>query len=118
LAETCDATGEDLEYLADQIKNSGKVAQTTAKAYVEMAKDQARFDKAVESSIKNYDDWLEELQAGQETGVVAAETIGEIREAYGDLLDLDGSDLSSSFLKSTENLQLMREALEGNEEAY
>ena len=118
LAETCDSTGEDLEYLADQIKNSGKVAKTTAKAYVEMAKDQARFDKAVESSIKSYDDWLEELQIGEKTGVVAAKTISEIREAYGNLLDLDGSNLSSSFLKSAENLQLMREAMEGNEEAY
>lgn len=118
LGEACDVAAEDIENYADALKDSGKFANASSKALVEMAKDQARFDRAVESSIKNYDNWLEELQIGEKTGVVAASTMKELRSAYGDLLDIDGENFSSSFLKSAENLELMRQALEGSEEAY
>ena len=118
LGEACDVAAEDIENYADALKDSGKFANASSKALVEIAKDQARFDRAVESSIKNYDNWLEELQIGEKTGVVAASTMKELRSAYGDLLDIDGENFSSSFLKSAENLELMRQALEGSEEAY
>lgn len=118
LGEACDVAAEDIENYADALKDSGKFANASSKALVEMAKDQARFDRAVESSIKNYDNWLEELKIGEKTGVVAASTMKELRSAYGDLLDIDGENFSSSFLKSAENLELMRQALEGSEEAY
>jgi hypothetical protein len=41
-----------------------------------------------------------------------------MREAYGNLLDIDGSSLSEEFLTSSENLELMEKALDGNEDAY
>jgi hypothetical protein len=39
-------------------------------------------------------------------------------EAYGDLLDIDGDLLPSSFLNDAENLELMEQALKGDEKAY
>lgn len=42
----------------------------------------------------------------------------ELGDTYGDLLDVDGDSLSDSFKASTENLELMKEAMNGNEEAY
>ena len=44
--------------------------------------------------------------------------MNEMKDAYGDLLDIDGGSLSDQFLKNTENLELMKQATEGNEEAY
>lgn len=44
--------------------------------------------------------------------------MAELKEAYGNLLDINGSSLSATFLESTENLELMKEAINGNEEAY
>jgi len=41
-----------------------------------------------------------------------------LRDAYADLLDIDGSSLSSEFLQSAENLQLMKAAIDGNIESY
>lgn len=42
----------------------------------------------------------------------------ELSDTYGDLLDVDGDSLSDSFKASTENLELMEEAMNGSEEAY
>lgn len=41
-----------------------------------------------------------------------------MKDTYGDLLDVDGDELSADFLKDKDNLELMKQAIEGNEEAY
>jgi hypothetical protein len=41
-----------------------------------------------------------------------------MREAYGNVLDIDGSELSDDFLTNEKNLELMEEAIYGNEDAY
>ena len=47
-----------------------------------------------------------------------AEIIDDLRDAYADLLDLDGSSLSNDFLTNAENLDLMKAAIDGDIEAY
>ena len=118
LAEQYDMSADEIEAYAKQFKELMQYQNATSKALAEMAKDQLRFDDAVESSIKNYDDWLEELKMGEEGALVSADTLNELADAYGDLLDIDPSLFSSGFLRSTENIELMRQALEGDEEAY
>jgi hypothetical protein len=41
-----------------------------------------------------------------------------MRNAYSDLLDIDMDSLSDDFIKNEENLELMKQAAEGSEEAY
>ena len=118
LAEAYDLSAESIEAYAKQYKDLFKDQNVTSKALAEMAKDQLRFDKAVESSIKSYDDWTEALKMGAEGALIAADTLNEIADAYGNLLDIDPDILPSSFLKSAENLELMKQAMEGSEEAY
>lgn len=48
----------------------------------------------------------------------AAKAANQMTKAYGNLLDIDGSVLSSDFLQDAENLELMKKAIEGNEDAY
>jgi predicted transcriptional regulator len=48
----------------------------------------------------------------------AAKAGNELRETYADLMDIDGSALSASFVENAENLELMRQATEGVDGAY
>ena len=118
LAEEYDLSAEAIERYADELKDSGKYTKANSKALAEMAKDQLRFDRAVESAAEHMDDWKDALKTAAKTGHLAQDTAEEMADAYGDLLDIDGDLLPSSFLKDVENLELMEKALNGDEEAY
>ena len=118
LAKQYDLSAEAIERYAEELKDSGKYANASSKALVEMAKDQLRFDRAVENSRKNMKQWKQDLQIAAKTGHLASESAEQMAEAYGDLLDIDGNLLPSSFLKDVDNLKLMEQALKGDEEAY
>ena len=118
LAKQYDLSAEAIERYAEELKDSGKYADASSKALVEMAKDQLRFDRAVENSRKNMKQWKQDLQIAAKTGYLASESAEQMAETYGDLLDIDGDLLPSSFLKDAKNLELMEKALKGNEEAY
>ena len=118
LAKQYDLSAEAIERYAEELKDSGKYANASSKALAEMAKDQLRFDRAVENSRKNMKQWKQDLQIAAKTGHLASESAEQMAEAYGDLLDIDGDLLPSSFLKDVDNLKLMEQALKGDEEAY
>lgn len=118
LAEQTGLAAEDIEHYAKELKESGDYTDVASSELAEMAKDQLRYDKAVNSSIDNLEDWTNDLEVAAETGYLVSDTASELAEAYGDLLDINGDSLSESFLKSAENLQLMQDALNGSEEAY
>lgn len=103
-----DMAGESDE-LADSLAAEDDIAQ-------EISKDIARYDKAVADITDNYDDWMSALESGNLQDQV--EVMDDMRDAYGNLLDIDGDSLSAGFLKNTENLNLMKQAIEGNEDAY
>ena len=118
LAKEFDLSADEIESYAKQLKESGKYTKANDKALVEMAKDQLRFNRAVESAEDNMEDWQAALQKANKTGLVNSDTINELKDAYGDLLDIDGDLLSDSFAASADNLALMQRALEGDQEAY
>lgn len=103
--DNADAIDDLDDHLVDCRKESAKVAHAIL-----------RFDDAIQDVTKNYDDWSHALKKG--TMQDAAKAAAEMTDAYGDLLDIDGSQLSSDFLQDAENLDLMKEAINGNEEAY
>jgi hypothetical protein len=47
-----------------------------------------------------------------------SEVVEGLRDAYGDLLDMDASSLSDEFLTSKQNLEDMKLAIDGDTEAY
>ena len=118
LAKQYGLSAEAIERYAEELKDSGKYANASSKALAEMAKDQLRFDRAVENSRKNMKQWKQDLQIAAKTGHLASESAEQMAEAYGDLLDIDGDLLPSSFLKDVDNLKLMEQALKGDEAAY
>lgn len=102
------AANKDKEYSKD-LKNNGK-------ALAEQAKDLTRYDKAIKSVKTNWENWNKALKSNNLQDV--AEAVSEIREAYGDLLDLDGEQLSEDFAQDEDNLKLLQEAIKGSETAY
>jgi hypothetical protein len=77
-----------------------------------------RYDRAIVNTTEKIDGWIIALADLGDSQMLTAETASELADSYGDLLDIDGSLLSSSFLKDLNNLKLLKEAVEGNEESY
>lgn len=102
-------SGKAIDGLSDDVKKNGKEC-------IELAKDITRFDKAVESVTKNVKNWNKALSGDNLQDQATA--IAEMSSAYGDLLDLDGSQLSADFLTNADNLKLMEDAINGVDGAY
>lgn len=112
---------KDLEKLSDYLEQSADKIDGLADGldsadYDEVAESLLRYKDAVEEINENYDDWLDTLENGDIMD--QAETIDEMRDAMGDLLDLPYDSLSDDFVTNAENMDLMRRAAEGDEEAY
>ena len=109
LSETIQDIADESDELADSLTEDSRAAEDVAESIL-------RFDNAIEDVVKNYDNWIDALNSGsiQEQ----AEVIDDLRDAYADLLDLDGSSLSEDFLTNTKNLDLMKAAIDGDIEAY
>ena len=118
LGEEFNLSADSIERYAKEMKESRKYSQANDAELIELAKDQLRYDRAVKSAIDNLEDWKKALAEATKSGHLDAESAQEMAEAYGDMLDIDGSDLSNSFLKSAKNLGLMEDAMNGSEEAY
>lgn len=109
LTEVIHSTSEAFEGLNEYVEENGEVAQ-------EVAKDLLRYDKACEKVKDSSEEWMDALDSGNIQD--QAEAIKEMRDAYGNMLDIDGDSLSAEFLTNAENLRLMQEAANGSEEAY
>lgn len=118
MAKKYGLSADAIESYAKELKASGKYANVNGRELAEMAKDQQRYDRAVVSGQKNLQKWNKDLQLAKKTGHVAADTIAELADAYGDMLDLDPGEFSSEFLSSADNLKLFEQALNGSQEAY
>ena len=95
--------------LDDNLDQDTRAADDLAEAIL-------RFDDAITDVTDNYEDWLAALNSGSAQD--QAEVIDGLRDAYADLLDMDASALPDSFLKSAENLELMKAAIDGDVDAY
>lgn len=100
-------TIQDLADSSDELHDGLKSNARTAKALSEQI---LRFNDGLMDAAKNISTWKTQLESGALTSVTA------IRDAYSDMLNLDGESLSETFLRSTENLDLMNIALTGTEE--
>ena len=96
--------------LADSLATDIDTAQDVAQAIL-------RFDSAIGQVKDHYEEWLEALSSDSIEDQVQA--LDELENAYSDILDLPFDNvLSDSFLRSAENLNLLREAANGSEQAY
>ena len=110
------------EALSDAAKDSeifDEDLQTNKESAEDVAESLMRYDDAVKDVSESYDSWKTAIDNIDETGgILDPDTVNGLTDAYGDMFDMDASQLSDGFLKSAENLDLLKQAAEGSEEAY
>ena len=116
-----EALEEMTEYIAenaDEIDGLSKSYKNNTAASKKLAHEWLRFDAAAESVTENFEDWHDALKKGTKDIPRLTKTMKQLENTYGDMLNIDGSQLSEDFLSNAENLELMQEAANGSEEAY
>ena len=114
-----DVNAEQLKKLTKYLMNFAKTSKDinddlaeNAELAEECAHAILRYDNAVKTVTKNYEDWMDQLTNGniQEH----SRTLSELAEAYADLLNMNAEDFSPDFLSEVHNLELMKSAIDGN----
>lgn len=115
-AKEVDEFGDHLQKISKESEELSDQLEKDADAADEVAKEVKRYGKAVDSITDNYKDWNKALKGNDLDA--QAKAVKQMDKAYSDMLDLDYDSLSNDFLTNAENLELMRQAAEGSEEAY
>ena len=107
---------DHIQDVADETEELHNGLQTDRKGAEKLSEEILRFDDACQNVVKSYKNWTKALESGSIQDQVQA--MSEMREAYADLLDLDGGSLSEDFLSNTDNLNDMKAAIDGDTQAY
>ena len=119
LAKQYDLSSKEIEDYAKTLQENSEYEELSGEELAEMAKDQKRYDRALQNSTDHIEDWIDAINEANKKGKkLSKDTLGDLQDAYGDLLDIDGSQLSDSFLQNVENAELLQKAIGGEEEAY
>lgn len=118
-----DVKKQDLETLtdyfsdyADKINEVSDQLKDNAEASEDVAQGILRYDAALASVIEKQDEWQKQLKSGSLQEQIQAGN--ELRNVYSDLLDLPYESLSPDFTQSVSNLELLKQAANGSEQAY
>lgn len=113
----------DADVIATQtalIQDSTEALEDNANAAKQLAVNNTRMNKGMETLIENWEDWKEVLESGDKTSAEYAETITDLKDTVGDLVGLSedmSKSLSNAFFDSAENLALLEKAANADEEA-
>lgn len=126
-SENIDQQVTDNELDADTIAIQTELIQENTEALKDnenaakqLAVNNTRMNKGMETLIDNWEDWKEVLEDGDKTSTEYAETVADLRDTIGDLIGLsdDMSDnLSAAFFDSADNLALLERAANADEDA-
>lgn len=100
---------DNIAEISDELKDNAEASEDVAQAIL-------RYDAALASVIENQDKWQEQLKSGSIQEQVQASN--ELQNVYSDLLDLPFESLSPDFTRSIENLELLKQAANGSQQAY
>ena len=75
-----------------------------------------RYNIGLEKIINNYSDWNTKLSSNNLNEI--ATILPDIKDAYGDLFNINGAFISDNFALSTENLSLFYDVMMGVEGSY
>lgn len=115
-ADEVDKLGDKIQDLAESSDELADSLKNDAEAADEVAKELERYSKAAKQVKDNYKEWNKALKSNNVQK--QAEAVQDLDGAYSDLLDIDYNSLSTDFLSNAQNLDLMKKAAEGSEEAY
>ena len=115
--ETWENLTQHLADYADQIDGVSADLKDNAEAAGDVAEAVLRYDSALGKVKKNFDGWLESLSS--DSIADHAQIAEQLQNVYSDLLDLPFDNvLSDNFLQDVDNLNLLKQAANGSEQAY
>lgn len=115
--ETWEKLTQHLADYADQIDGVSADLKDNAEAAGDVAEAVLRYDSALGKVKKNFDGWLESLSS--DSIADHAQIAEQLQNVYSDLLDLPFDNvLSDNFLQNVDNLNLLKQAANGSEQAY
>ena len=107
--------GEQFQLTAKKSKLLDDALESNAKKAKDVAEEVQRYNSALSRVIKNYATWQNKLSGSTADKLSVAP---QIKDAMADTLGISESTLSNTFATTTQNLEDMRLALKGDEEAY
>jgi TP901 family phage tail tape measure protein len=105
----------DIKTQAELLQETEKLLKDNANAAKQLAVNNARMNKGLETLVDNWEDWSKVLKANDKTTTEYAETINDLRDVLADLSGLtkdQASTLSDSFIQG--NLDLIEKAAGGD----
>ena len=108
LAEQYQLMAEKSELLDKALKNNAKNAKDVAAAIL-------RYQAAIDKTANSYSSWIDILNNGSTAEKI--KIMPDLKDAFGDMLDIDGLGLSNTFATTSSNLELMKVALEDTGQA-
>lgn len=110
--EAISDAAKDSEVFHESLKDNEEAAEDVAESLM-------RCDDAVKDITGSYEEWKTAIENIEDSnGVLDPEVLNELTDAYGDMFDMDASQLSDEFLTNAENLELLKQAANGSAEAY
>ena len=107
--------GEQFQLTAKKSKLLDDALESNAKKAKNLAEEYQRYNSALSRVIKNYATWQNKLSGSTADKLSVAP---QIKDAMADTLGISENTLSDTFVTTTQNLEDMRLALEGDEKAY
>lgn len=107
-------------YLMDIAETTDQIDDGLAKngrAAAQLAERFSRLNNGVKDLNDHFANWKKTLEETDKTTPDYIEGLRIMQDAMGDLLDIDGKQLSDAFYTSAENLELMEKAATGDAEA-
>ena len=108
LAEQYQLMAGKSELLDKALKNNAKNAKDVAAAIL-------RYQAAIDKTADSYSSWIDILNNGSTAEKI--KIMPDLKDAFGDMLDIDGLGLSNTFATTSSNLELMKVALEDTGQA-
>ena len=108
---------EDLKILEQYKEHLQKTYEIDEKMAERVAVANMNFNKGLEDIIENYEDYYNSLTKSEKGTEDYATALNAVKKDFSQILDLNLEDISDEFATSEENLNLMKEAAEGNLEA-
>ena len=109
---------EVLKVQAEQLRKVNSELELSAEQAAQLAVENARMNKGLETLVDNWDDWGKALKSSDKTTQDWAEAAVGCTDAIIDLVGASADlELPASFFENADNLALIEEAAKGSEDA-
>lgn len=120
-AEKAQMTRQEFEEFTEAMIESGEVTAKTTEGQYKQAASLARIKNGLKTVRDSMQNWQKQLKSTQGDAVAHNKVLSTMRRSFEDVLDVPTGaldDLSEGFMTSTETAEMLKGAMEGDNEQY